>query len=355
MKKVFLGVMLLPGAIMGAGFCSGKEIASYFSKYGLISLAFIPVMFLLYYFIFKLFLVFGKKEKFEGLNDVNKSIFGNKSKFPNFVVFLIYLIFTGAMFAGLFEIGQVFNSNIVSYVLMSIGFVVCYITLIKSFEFLAKLNAVLVPFLIALIVCTCVVGLNGKLTMPESLIEHSNIGLLFFNPIIYACQGLALAYFVLVKVGEGLTKKQINLVALIASFLLVALQALIVIVSVLNPEIRESSMPLLALALKNGMPFDIIYLFTLFLAVLTTLFVTSRSLNEIVGLKVKNKRTSAFVTLAISLIFSVFGFGKIIEWFYPLIGVLGFLILAVVVSKLAFVNFFKFTNKKVHPASKNAK
>ncbi len=347
--------MLIPGAIMGAGFCSGKEIVSYFAKYGLISLFFVPIMFMLYFFIFKLFMSFGKKEKFSSLNELNKSVFGKGHGFSNLIIFLIYLIFTGAMFAGLFEIGQVFHSDMISYALIGIGFVVCFITLIISFDFFAKINAVLVPFLMILIIITCVKGFSGNLTLPNSIIQNSNLGLLFFNPIIYACQGLALSYFVLVKIGEDLSKKQINTVALIASGLLVVLQAVIIIIAVLNPEIRESSMPMLSLAVKNGLPFDLIYLVTFFLAILTTLFITARSLNEIVILKVKNKRKSAFVTLTISLIFSVFGFNKIIEWFYPLIGVLGFLILSLVVSKLAFVNFFKFTNSKVHSASKNTK
>lgn len=355
MKKIFLASMLIPGAIIGAGFSSGKEIVSYFSKFGLISLFFVPIMFILYFFIFKLFMSFGRKEKFESLNDLNKCVFGKGRSFSNFIVFLIYLIFSGAMFAGLYEIGQFFQVPYISYILIGFGFVACFITLIKPFDFFAKLNAFLIPFSIILIFLTCIKGLYGSIIIPSSIIQNSNLGILFFNPIVYACQGLTLSYFILVKIGEDLSKKQINKVALIASLILVLLQTAIIIVSILNPQIRESSMPMLALAFKNDMPFDLIYLITLFISILTTLLVTSRSLNEIVMLKIKNKRSSAFFTLMISLIFSVFGFNKIIEWCYPLIGVLGFLILSLVVSKLSFVNIFKFTHGKIHTSSKNTK
>lgn len=355
MKKLFLASMLILGAIIGAGFCSGKEIVSYFAKYGLVSLFFVPLMFLLYYFIFKLFLSFGRKEKLSRLDDINKSVFGKFHHFSNFVMFLIYLVFTAAMFAGLYEIGQVISSEILPYIFVGVGFVFCYITLLKSLGFLAKVNAVLVPFSVFLIFITSIKGFSGALTFPGNLIQNNNLGLLFFNPIIYACQGLALSYFVLIKTGEDLSKKQIQIVSLLASGLLVVLQTVIIIVFVLNPEIRNSTMPMLSLAMKNGLPYDFIYLITLFLSILTTLFVTSRSLNEIVFLKVKNKRLSPFVTLLISLIFSSFGFNKIIEWFYPIIGLLGFLVLALVTSKLTFIDFFKFTNRKIHPRSKNAK
>jgi uncharacterized membrane protein YkvI len=40
MKKVFLRTMLIVGTMMGAGFCSGKEIVVYFARFGPVALFF---------------------------------------------------------------------------------------------------------------------------------------------------------------------------------------------------------------------------------------------------------------------------------------------------------------------------
>jgi uncharacterized membrane protein YkvI len=353
MKKVFLTSMLITGTIIGAGFCSGKEIASYFAKYGFISLLCMPAMFLLYYFIFKIFLSYGKREKFDTFDDINLNVFGKLHKLSNIFVFIIYLIFTAAMFAGIFQIGQMFQSDLLSYLLIAIIFAFAYIMLLKPFNFLAKINSVLIPISVVLIITTCVKALTTFEHSSNSLFLMQNNFLLTFSPVIYTCQGLALAYFIMVKAGEEMSRKQIKQSALFSSVLLCILQILAIVLFSLNPELMNSPMPLVSAAIKIGMPYDFIYILTLFIAIVTTLLATSRGLHEIVTIKVKNKSTSGFVSLILALIFSLFGFDKIIEWFYPVIGAIGFVIFVLVLRKSFFVNFFNFANNKVHNSRKN--
>ncbi len=353
MKKVFLTSMLVTGTIIGAGFCSGKEISTYFAKYGFISLLFMPVLFALYYLIFKMFLSFGKREKFNDFSDVNHSVFGKFYKLSNVFVFITYLVFTSAKFAGIYQIGQMFQSDLISVVLVAIIFLFAFFMLLKPLNFLAKTNSILIPILVILILITCIKALGTFEHSSTSFLLQQNNFLLIFSPIIYACQGLALAYFILVKAGEGLSNKQIKGSALISSIVLCTLQSLAIVVFSLNPELMHSPMPLVSAAIKIGMPYDLIYIITLFIAIVTTLLATSRGLNEMVSIKIKSKSASGFLTLLLSLLVSMFGFDKIIEWFYPIIGVIGFVILMLVLNKLFFVNFFNFANKKIHNPRKN--
>ena len=343
--------MLIIGTIIAAGFCSGKEIETYFASYGFFSLFFIPLLFVLYYYIFKLFLSFGKKERFQNIYDLNKKIFVRGAKCSNVLLFFIYLIFTSAMFAGIREIGQNF-SNFTSIIFLLLAFVIAFVVLLKPFDVLKKINSIFIPFLAAIMMILCVVAMfsfsKGNLAFQ---VEHGY--LMFFNPVIYACQGLAVAYFILVKAGENLTDKQIKLSAFLSSFLLCSMQILVIVVLNFMPELANNPMPLLTLAFKTYFPLGIVYLFVLFVAILTTLFATSRSLAEITNTKIKNARLSAFLSLLFAFILSFFGFDKIIEYLYPVIGLIGFCILMLLIYRLFFVNRFQFENAKIHDTRKD--
>ncbi|MGI5841850.1 MAG: hypothetical protein ACOX6H_00975 [Christensenellales bacterium] len=355
MKKTFATTMLIVSTIMGAGFCSGKEIVSYFARFGLKSLFFVPFLFLIYFFIFKLFLHLGAKENFNGIEDINKRIFKKGAKFSYVLFFIVYLIFSSAMFAGIKEISLMFNWKPLTPLLLGVVFCLAFIVLLKPFNALKKINSVLGPFLIVLMFVLCLLCFNFFGFNSSKLIQSYYNYLLFFNPIIYACQGLALAYFILVKSGEGLNKKQINASAFLSTLILCVLQVFVIIVINFNPEVLNQAMPLAALSIKIGLPFDVIYIFTLLVAITTTLLSTSRPLNEIVKLKAKNTGFAAFLSLLIPFVLSIIGFDRIIIWFYPIIGVIGFVILALVVYDLAFVSFFKYAHKKIHNASKHTK
>lgn len=343
--------MLIIGTIIGAGFCSGKEIVTYFAKYGFYSLFFVPLLFVLYYFIFKLFLSFGSIQKFDSIYEINKKIFGLTTKFINFLLFTIYLIFTSAMFAGIFQIGQNFN-NMTSILLLIFAFVFAYFLLLKPFAILKKINAILIPILIVLIFVLCIKGIIQNY-QSNFTYDVENPFLMFFNPIIYACQGLALAYYILIKTGENMKKNEIKICSFLVSLILCVMQSLIIIVVNLNPELLNSVMPMLSLAFLVGFPFDIVYLVLLFIAVLTTLFASSRSLYAIAILKIKNPKLCAFLCLLLGFILSFFGFDKIIKYLYPIIGVIGFYILIMLIYQLFFVNRFKFVNGKIHKWSKD--
>lgn len=353
MKKVLLCTMLIVGTTMGAGFCSGKEMVVYFAKFGPTSLYFVPVLFLLYVIIFRVFLLLGRQRHFESVQSINQTFFGTHNGLYNKILFGIYVVFSAAMFAGLQQIGQLIGEGF-GVVFLLFAFVFCYLVLLKPFQILAKLNTVIVPILMVLLTANCIIGLLQPPLLEQNVIYPSSI-LLLFNPLLYACQGVTLAYFVLLRAGEHLTKKQIGLSAFFSAFLLCFGQTISMLVFWRHPTLLFQSMPLVSLAFMIGSPMNFFYLLALFLAIITTLFSTTRALNEFVQIKINGKHKSALLSLCLPLLLSFFGFDKIVEYLYPLIGVVGFLMLMFLSKNLFFKQRFKFVNGKIHHASKNAK
>lgn len=353
-KKIFVCSMLIIGTILGAGFCSGKEIVAYYAKFGLNSLFFLPIQFVLYYFIFKIFLNIGSAKKLNSIEQINEHIFKKGKKYSNWLLFLVYVVFASAMFAGIYQIGQLV-SDFASYVLLGVTFIFAFFMLLKPLDNLKKINAILIPFLLILIAFTCIYALSHLGMNRLVVLTPTKSFLLFFNPIIYSCQGLALAYYILIKAGEDLTQSQIKICAFISGFILSFLQCLAIIVFCFNPILITKTLPFLSLSRMLGSTFEIFFTIALFLAILTTLLATTRSLFEMLSSKFSNKFLKAFLSLIFGLVISIFGFDKIIEYFYPIIGCIGFYIFVSAIDKSFFKMRFKFIYSKIHNASKNTK
>ena len=67
MLKVLPAVFLIVGSIIGAGFASGRELSLFFAEFGYNSLYFLPIVFILFYYCFKMFLTLGSTKKFENV------------------------------------------------------------------------------------------------------------------------------------------------------------------------------------------------------------------------------------------------------------------------------------------------
>ena len=87
MKNIWQAVFLIVGSIIGAGFASGRELSLFFAEFGYSSLYFLPIVFVLFYYSFKLFLTVGSEHKYTNIFELNKktnsSIFFNISDAKN--------------------------------------------------------------------------------------------------------------------------------------------------------------------------------------------------------------------------------------------------------------------------------
>ena len=331
MKKNLSIVFLLLGTTIGAGFCSGKEICVYFAKFGFSSLFFLPMFFFIYYFLFKTFLNLGRAQDYPDFSAFNKKYC--KSTFFDTVLLFTYVIFSSAMFACIGEMGDLYFGATIKYIILAGTFVFCVFMLKKSFDKLKLVNFILVPVIVVVIASVCVLSLfNAEKNIAFTLIKNGWI--LFFTPIIYACQGLTLSYYILIKSGNGLDKKSANFVSLLSASILTFVLALAIIVLNLHPSVISQPLPFVLLTFKLGFPFDLIYAPIIFFAIITTLLSSTRALYDFLAKYIQKPLLRAFVVCVVTLALSFCGFGKIVESLYPLVGCMGL----VIVLKILFAD-----------------
>lgn len=324
MKKNLSVVFLLLGTIIGAGFCSGKEICVYFAKFGFSSLFFLPMFFFIYYFLFKTFLNLGRAQDYPDFSAFNKKY--GKSAFFDVVLLFTYVIFSSAMFACIGEMGDLYFGTTIKYIILAATFVFCVFMLKKNFDKLKLVNSILIPIVLVVIVLVCVLSLfNTEKTIMFTMIKNG--WMLFFTPIIYACQGLTLSYYILIKAGHGIEKKSANTISIVSASILTLIMALAIVVFNLFPSVLSEPLPFVLLTFKLGFPFDLIYAPIMFFAILTTLLSSTRALYDYLSKYIQKPILRALVVCVVTLVLSFCGFDKIVESLYPLVGCMGLVII----------------------------
>ena len=332
--KVIKAIFLILGSIIGAGFVSGKEIFVYFSKYGIYSfLALIPLFFLLYFFIYFIFYF----SKTKGLNYINVYVFKNKNIFKLFL-FCCFLIISSAMFAGAASVFYLNKNNFLFYIFNLLFIIMLFFCLKKGINFIAKLNNFIVP--IIFICFVFVVIFSPKTNV--SFITSQNISLLPLSCFIYAMINVFLAYYVIANSAHKLTKKQTKLVSFVCSLTICFLISIAIYVELHCENIVNFDMPFLFLAQNISPIFFYIFIFAMFLAILSTLFSCLMSMSQV--FEFRNKNLNILFPILISFAFSLFGFSNFVTIFYPIIGIIG----GYMFFKLLFKFLFQNTNGNIH-------
>lgn len=323
MLKVLPAVFLIVGSIIGAGFASGRELSLFFAEFGYNSLYFLPIVFILFYYCFKMFLTLGSTKKFENVFEINRLT--NSSPFFNTSVVIIFIIYASAMFAASVE---VLSNNFIGtppFIFDILVFTLCYLVLRFGFNGLVKVNFILTPLIVLLLVVYAIYSICVPITNVAYIPASEGAQILPISILVYVFGNVMLSYFILAESGFGLTPKQIQKTSFIAS-LIVCFTLLICIVCLITngTVVMDASMPFLALTLRLGEPFPLIFMAILFLGIITSLFgclhTASLPFQDKFG-----KKTPFFITL-IALLFSLIGFQNIVNHCYPIIGVFGLII-----------------------------
>lgn len=324
MKKNISIIFLLLGTIIGAGFCSGKEICVYFAKYGFGSLFFLPLFFLIYFFLFRMFLNLGRKKDYPDFSAFNSEY--GKNNFFDLMLCFIYIIFSSAMFACIQEMGQLYFDPVGKIIVLILSAVFCMFMLMRKFNSLKLVNMILIPIVLVVILTVCILSLV-HIPPPSSLVLIAPSPLMLFTPIIYACQGITLSFYILVRAGRDTTKKSANIISFVASIILTIILGLAIITFNVFPQVLNEPLPFVMLTFNLGMPMDLIYAPILFFAISTTLLSSTRALCDYLSKYIKKPLLRAFLTTTLTLILSFFGFDMIIESLYPIIGCLGLILI----------------------------
>ena len=316
--------MALVGAIIGAGFVSGKEVVSFFGAFGYMAIPFLIVVFGLFFFCFYVFAKLGKSLKPNSISGLTTAMFGKAGIFVDFAFILSTFITLSSMLAGCDSIGQIMFGAGYNFCYISIATaMIVTIIVFSGLKYIYKITNVILPVMLVLIFVVSFVFLFG--TQNQSLAQGGvNVASAGLNSVLYVCMNTFSNIFIISKTSQFMSKKQIGTAcAITASTLVVLISTILVTILHGGDAMLASDMPMLAVAKSVGGVFGIIYAVVLWLAIFTTICVAAYSIVQWLNSYIKNKFVCAVTTLTLAFIFSRFGFSTIVDIFYPLEGIFG--------------------------------
>ncbi len=330
MKNIFTLVCLILATIIGAGFASGKEIVVFFSSYGLISFTTITLSFFLFYFSVKLFLNYSKTFKTKNIFEVNKQLFGKFSVIFNLCFLFSYCIVLAGMYAGIYEVYlTVFNETISKIFTIFTVFIVVFV-LIGGLNRISKFNNFFIPLTILLLIISAILSLKNT-NFNINFNTESNIINALISSVNYVGINMLLASSILLTVGKDYSKKHIKISSIISCLILVLL--IFLFNFVLINQSKLSDLPMATISGNINKLWGIVVLICIWFAIFSSILSVSYTIVSVVKISIKCEIVSAIITSVLGYVFSLFGFNKIVECFYPLIGALGIFLIIIVFIK----------------------
>jgi len=318
-------IFVLIGTFVGAGFASGKEVFNfftYYSCYGIISIFIFAI--LLFFLINKCLNI---KTTLQ-INSYNEFIFylEKKYKFFNHKFFLIIInIFLASSFyimitalASLFD----YQFNVARFITITWSIFICFIILYKkNINFIYIINSILMPILILFIISLCLFNMNLNNINFYEINNSSNIFTAIFMGLLYFSYNSLLLIPIIfdLKINE---KKHNFKISLIFSLIILLITLLInlLLLSFYN-LIYNLELPILYISNSSFKIFSFLYFFIILSAIFTTMISSGYSFISNFN---KNKfKIKLILFLLFSFVFCMFSFSSLINFFYPVFGIIG--------------------------------
>ena len=300
--KIFGAAFSVVGAVIGAGFITGGEIAVFFlcdfSLSGVYSA-----------FIFFAAMIFAVGD------DYNKVL--------SFTICFADIVVLGCMFSAVDELSTtIFGLSEKLKIFKIILAILTFFISNRGIKVLSKVSAVISP----LVILSLVLVVSRGTVTPVAVMPAGLIGA--FMPLTYAAANYLLIYPVTVKACDKLGVKSKLLVALLSSAIIFCL--VFFVGANLSGVSEITKMPLLTIAEKT--PFSVLFKICCFCAVFTASVSSSYSAYSAFG---DNDRLK-FLACLTALALSEAGFSAVIGYLYPLLGAVGAIVGAVNFSRIIF-------------------
>ena len=336
MREVFSIVLVLIGALIGAGFASGQEIYSFFYSYGLIGIVGLIVtgslIGITIYKTLKIIYI----NKIDNYNEFLKIFIKNEkvTKAINIILNILLLVTFYIMIAGF---GAYFEqelgiNKIMGSLLLAIISAIVFFTSVKG---VLKVSEYIVPILILFIVL--IGGKNLVNIMPKYDIPIIKKGW-FLSSISYCSYNMILLIPVLISLRKQITKEQnIKYIAIITGILMIIMSMMIYMLLIKSDvEISSLEMPIVYIIREFFTKYKSVYAFIILSSIFTTAISIGIGLLQNIS-KNKTSYTQFVVFMCItSLIISNFGFSKLVNLVYPFFGYLGIVQIILIIRKKTY-------------------
>lgn len=325
MRNIFSIVLVIIGALIGAGFASGQEIYSFFYSYGVIGLFGIVITGSLISIIIYKSLKLICKNNINNYDEFLKIFIKNENvaKVINIIINILLLVTFYIMIAGFgayFE-QEIGINKIIGSALLSGLTAIVFFTSVKG---VLKVSEYIVPILIIFIVI--IGGMNLSAITAEVDIPVIKDGWLL-SSVTYCSYNMILLIPVLISLRKQIAKlSNIKYIAIISGILMIIMSIMIyMLLAKSDVDISTLEMPIVYVVRSFFLKFKTLYAFIILSSIFTTAISIGIGFLQNVSKNKKGYAQFVFFMCITSLIISNFGFSNLVNLAYPIFGYLGIL------------------------------
>ncbi len=318
-------ISVLIGTMIGAGFASGKEIYIFFAKYGTYGIIGAVASAILTAVILYCTLLIVKrydiKDNSQFVEKITKGKTGSiiiKNIINIFLIISFWIMSAGFCTFFKQELGV---PIIITAVLLTI---VIYILFMKNIDGIIKVNTIMVPIMIIIIVAISIKNRSGSNIIGEISINNMSIFKAILSAIIYTSYNSITLIPIIISLNKCIqNKKDSKIVTIISSLIiLVLIISIFLILTTTKINIANIEIPMLTI-LNDYTPTEkILYSIAIVAAIFTSAIAAGYGVLE----NIKDRKKYKLANLAIctmTIPISYIGFGRLVEVLYPVFGIIG--------------------------------
>ena len=319
-RRIRDAVLQCTGAIVGAGFASGREIMRFFSRYG--SFSWIGVILAAAVMGTFAFAIMNKARGADAvsLSELCRNYLGPAGVMGTIAFTVLMGATGGSMSSAAGELGALALPVHGAYWIVFLGTLILGLILSrKSLTPLAFVSMLLVPAIV-LVFLLCLIPPEGAAATPQMILPvwRKIVEVVFFG-VSYGALNITLAAGVLCELGRVLNDRRAFRTAVYLGLFMLALLALGNIALVRQPQLNDAALPIVMLLNKFGKLGFWVAITGLYLAVFTTLLAAARSLFNMLGY-CKPSWLNFVLAGGLFFLFGVVGFAKLVGLVYPALG-----------------------------------
>ncbi|MEK4562582.1 branched-chain amino acid transport system II carrier protein [Staphylococcus sp. FSL K6-3157] len=327
------------GIVVGAGFSTGQEVMQFFTPYGLWSYLGVIISGLILGFAGRQVAKIGTAFDAQNHESTLDYLFGGV--FSKIIDYLLIFFLFGISVTMIAGAGSTFEESfgIPTWLGALIMVIAIYITLLMNFNKIVRALGMVTPFLIILVVIIAIFYLfNGNISFAEvnQTVPEASIWKGILYGIIYGGLAFAVGFSTIVAIGGDASKRKISGAgALFGGVVYTILLALINFA--LQSEfttIKDASIPTLTLANEInpwiGFVLSIIMLAVMYNTILGLTYSFAARFTEPYS---KNYHVFIVAMVLVAYALSFVGFADLINFLYPIMGVIGLVVVIAVLIK----------------------
>lgn len=332
MKNIIKSVCVIIGAIIGAGFASGREIYIFFGVYGGkgyigLVLASIITGFTIYKVLYDI-----KDKKVESYGEYLQEL-GIPEKLKNifkyivniFLLISFYVMIAG--FAAYFEQEFHIPHSIIAPTIS----ILCYLTFMHNIEGITKINTILIPFLIAMIV---LIGIKTNIAgTAEILPITAKSENWFIASLEYASYNSILLIPILIGLKKYTYQKEKRIATIVSIFLFLLSSILYQVLQIAGENICNIELPLIYIVKQFGNLYPYIYGTVIVSAIYTSAIASGYGFVEDCSKNKKSYKILCGMICLTAIPISKIGFASLVDLLYPVLGLIGLIQIIYIICK----------------------